>query len=162
MTLGDALYVGGFIVLPIAIVSWCLSQLRRLRNRGAVREPPRSDSTAEFPAISGSDAGKDTSGEVASSPLDPPTELGPTTPGQEVSVRRDWAEAVRPTRGRQATPRTDTGTPQRPFSPPLYAGRSGGVVLRAVPPAKRWPLAHFKAPYAPTPRRSTGRRRPAG
>lgn len=159
MSLGDALYIGGFIVLPIAIVGWCLSQLRRLRNHGFGRKPipvESVESTAELPVVPRPDSERLTPPEADANR--PAVELEP----EPAPVRRDWAEAIQPTRGRQAVPRTAAVGPKRPFSPPIYAGRSAGVVLRATPPARRWPLAHFKAPHAVAPRGSTGRRRPTG
>lgn len=158
MSLGDALYIGGFIVLPIAIVGWCLSQLRRLRNHGFGRRPipvETVESTAELPVIPGPD------GEHLTPPGADPND--PAASHLPPPVRRDWAEAIQPTRGRQAVARaTAAAGPERPFSPPIYAGRSAGVVLRATPPAKRWPLAHLKAPHAAAPRSNASRRRPSG
>jgi len=153
MTLGDALYVGGFIILPIAIVSWCLAQLRSLRRRRFGRKSTPIESTAEFPIISRPNG-------TGEQPPEPVTDELSTIEPEAPPVHRDWAEAVRPTRGRQAMAvNVAANTAQRPFSPPIYAGKSAGVVVRLVPPAKRWPLAHFKAAHAtPVKRRATTRR----
>lgn len=137
MTLGDALFVGAFIILPLAIVIWCLTTLRSLRRRrkraaeAAAYLPNLTEGTAEMPIVAAAgDAALESAG--ATEQFAPP--------------RRDWAATVRPTRAQPGPTSTTTLAPiivqARPFHPPAFRGRSAGVVSRMTPPAARWPAAH--------------------
>ncbi|HET9017794.1 MAG TPA: hypothetical protein VFN57_19485 [Thermomicrobiaceae bacterium] len=68
----------------------------------------------------------------------------------EIPPRRDWAASVQPLRARE-TDGTVPGPapltpPARPFRPPIYRGRSAGVVVRQTPLAARWPAALRRRP----------------
>ncbi|HUZ01484.1 MAG TPA: hypothetical protein VMU89_14130 [Thermomicrobiaceae bacterium] len=66
--------------------------------------------------------------------------------------RRDWAASVQPLRSREivgdgaAVTVAPLALPARPFRPPIYRGRSRGVVLRQTPLAARWPAAMRRRP----------------
>ena len=79
----------------------------------------------------------------------------PTTATQELPIvhvpRRDWSASVQPLRPREAAGDATVAiaplsTPVRPFRPPIYRGRSAGVVLRQTPLAARWPAAMRRRP----------------
>lgn len=121
MTPGDLLFIGAFIILPIALIIWSLTSLRAIRRRRQTWDvdPVAGTGTAELPVVE---------------PPAPP---------------RDWGAAVRPTRSDGATAVADpvlAPVSLRPFWPPAYRGRSAGVVRRVTPPAARWPRAHRRRP----------------
>jgi len=121
MTPGDLLFIGAFIILPIALIIWSLTSLRAIRRRRREWnvDPTVGTGTAELPVV------------------------------EHVPPPRDWGATVRPTRGGGASAAVDTvGAPvtSRPFWPPVYRGRARGVVRRMTPPAVRWPRAHRRRP----------------
>lgn len=124
MTLGDLLFVGAFIVLPVAIVTWGVVMLRSMRRRrmhASLSMPTNGGTgTAELPVVE----------------LDTPA--------------RDWGAAVQPRQGGWATDASEAMAsvlvPARPFWPPRYSGRAAGVVIRLTPPAVRVPRAHRRRP----------------
>ncbi len=107
MSLGDFSFIAAFIVFPLVIVALSVMALRTLSRH---ERRPLARFTAGNPAES--------------------TQELPITPAKQPQEKRDWTDAVQPTRGPVATAEPEKGETTSTFKVPTYRGRSTGVVRR--------------------------------